>query len=310
MRMFKNWDDAAKKSLVSKIEDKMKLSRSSLKERIVHAVYRLETQLTKLQQTSARLQQRDKEMFERCVGARLDHDEGHAVIYANECVEIRKMAKVILASELALERVILRLKTIEEVGDVLVQMAPVVGVVRETKGKLSGIIPEVSNELEDINSILSDALLETGEATAPHTTLEAATEEARNVLEEAAAKAEEKIGERFPDLPEWKEELASSSIGPEKITVPDGQFLESTTGQSSLFSSEPPAAVDAAEESVPQQVPTPIDDERVDQRVLDYLTACGGDLSIRRCASELEFSPETVKKALERLSRSGKIAVE
>src|SRR6266540_7491655 len=115
---------------------------------------------------SSRLQQRDKEMFQRCIGAQLSKDNAHAALYANECAEIRKMAHITMSSELALERVVLRLQTIEEFGDVMQQLTPVIGVVRETRGRIAGVIPEVAGELGEINEMLSDLSLETGEVQA------------------------------------------------------------------------------------------------------------------------------------------------
>src|SRR5437870_3500395 len=118
-----------------------------LKERVDQALYRLATQKEKLEHMSSRLQQRDKEMFQRCIGAQLSKDSAHAALYANECAEIRKMAHITLSSELALERVVLRLQTIEEFGDIMAQIAPVIGVVRETRGRIAGVILEESSAI-------------------------------------------------------------------------------------------------------------------------------------------------------------------
>ena len=85
-------------------------------------MYRLNSQLEKLEQKSARLEQRDREIFERCIGANVAKDYAHAAIYANECSEIRMMAKIVISAELALERVLLRLQTVEEVVDVLLYL--------------------------------------------------------------------------------------------------------------------------------------------------------------------------------------------
>src|SRR3989454_9493442 len=105
---------------------------------------------------SSRLQQRDKEMFQRCIGAQLSKDSAHATLYANECAEIRKMAHITLSSELALERVVLRLQTIEEFGDIMAQIAPVIGVVRETRGRITGIITEIATELRKEKNMPSE----------------------------------------------------------------------------------------------------------------------------------------------------------
>jgi len=194
-----------------------------LKERIAHAVFRLSAQQSRLEHMSARLKQRDQEMFQRCIGAQVAKDSAHARIYANECAEIRKIAKVVLAGQLALERAILRLQTVEEFGDVLVQIAPVIDVVKETKSHIAGVIPEVGNELEEVNSMLSDLSLETGETDDQELEADINSEEARKVLQESTAVAEEKMKEQFPKIPEMDQ------LPNKLILVPEGGeavFLE------------------------------------------------------------------------------------
>jgi division protein CdvB (Snf7/Vps24/ESCRT-III family) len=194
-----------------------------LKEKIAHAIFRLSAQQSKLEHTSAKLKQRDQELFQRCIGAQVAKDSSHARIYANECAEIRKIAQVVLSSQLALERAVLRLQTVEEFGDVLVQIAPVIDVVKETKSQIAGVIPEVGNELEEVNSMLSDMSLETGEPEETNLDTSVNNEEARKVLQESCAIAEEKIKEQFPKIPELEQ------IPNKLILVPeggDGVFLE------------------------------------------------------------------------------------
>src|SRR3989441_5196903 len=173
-----------------------------LKERIAQALWRLNSQKDKVEHMSTRLQMRDKEMFQRCIGAQLSKDTAHAALYANECAEIRKMAHITMSSELALERVILRLQTVEEFGDVMAQLAPVIGVVRETRGRIAGVIPEVAGELGEVNNMLSDMSIETGEVGQDQSfDMAASSTEARKVLEESSAIASQQMKERFPELP-------------------------------------------------------------------------------------------------------------
>lgn len=275
IKFFKNWSSNERDSIIGRIEEKIQGARVPLKERIASAVYRLETQLGHLQQTSARLHQRDKEIFERCVGARLANDGSHSTIYANECVEIRKMAKVIMASELALERVILRLHTVEEFGDIMVQMAPIVGVVKETRGKLSGIIPEVSEELEEIDGLLSDTMVETGQTEDRETAMDIASTEAKKVLEEATAIAEQKMGERFPELP----------VSP---------LTEVTTENNAVALTEMPVAELQLRPDV-------------NEKLLEYLHGSDGHLNIRKCAGELGVTAEDIRRALDQLKDEGKV---
>ena len=173
-----------------------------MKERIEQAKFRLQAQYDKLEQTYAHIQQRDKDLFQRCVGAQLSNDSAHARIYANECGEIRKIAKVVLGSELALERVILRLETVREFGAIWADIAPVLGIVKDTKSKIAGIVPQVASELDEVNNLLEEMTTEEGiDEVTPTTPSEATDEEAKKILEETSVIAEEKLKDHFPEIP-------------------------------------------------------------------------------------------------------------
>jgi division protein CdvB (Snf7/Vps24/ESCRT-III family) len=256
-----------------KVEDR--LHPVPMKERIAHASFRLHTQLEKLEHTYARLHERDTELFQRCVGAQVSNDVGHAKIYANECAEIRKIAKVVLGSQLALERVILRLETVEEFTDVMLELAPLIYIVKETKSKIVGIVPQVANELDEVNSMLGDLTYEAGEVNSSSLPIEATDEDARKVLEETGLIAEQKVREHFPDL---------SSIETQPAQIPE--------------------AIPELATSIPDM------EGDIDDRVYDYARKHNGELSIKVCASEIGKSPEQVKDALQRLRESGKVAIQ
>jgi len=164
---------------------------------------RLQAQSDRLEQAASRLQARNQELFEKCVNSKTAGNHSRALIYANECAEIRKIAKIIINGQLALEQVILRLETIEELGDIFVQMGPIVNIVQEIQGQLTGVLPEVSHELGEINSTLNAAVLEAGSATEnPSISIPISEEEAEKVLAEANVIADERMKECFPFLPD------------------------------------------------------------------------------------------------------------
>jgi len=198
-KIVKNWSQDSEESMVHKISEKMHRA-SPLRERIAGATYRLKLQTDKLEQATTRMQHHDRELFEKCVSAQLARDNSRATIYANECAEVRKMARVILLSQLAIEQVMLRMETIEEFGDVITGMAPVTGVIRTLKGKLSGIIPEVSYELGSVDEMLNGMMIDTGEASGSSLTVNATDGESKKILDEASLIAEQKMKEKFPDI--------------------------------------------------------------------------------------------------------------
>jgi hypothetical protein len=199
-------------------------------------------------------------------------------MYANECAEIRNMAKLIMSAQLSIERVILRLETVKEFGDIMTQLSPVIGIVSEVSKKLSGVVPEVSNELDKIHRILNQTILETGVYTQRADTPQVLNEEAQRIIEEASAIAEQKIKERFPELPKLDEFTAEGEI--------------------SIATSSP----------IPVKAVNLVR-RRVDEEVYNYIVRNQGKISISKCALELRLTPDEVKNAIKRLREKGVIRI-
>lgn len=172
-----------------------------LRQRVMESLFKLKTQLRRLEKTSSHIQQRDGALYKKCIDAMQSKNHELASMYANECAEIRKMAKVILHSELALEQVTLRLETVQQFGDIAYTMRPVAGVVKTIRNQLQSVLPEVSLELAEVNESLEYLVVEVGEATDSSFDVNASSEEAQRILSEANVVAEQKMKERFPDLP-------------------------------------------------------------------------------------------------------------
>lgn len=197
---MKNWDRDRKEPLISRLSQGVH-RQEPLKERISQVVYKLRVQQHRLEGANLKTQNHDKTLFEKLVQAQMSKDNARAVMYANEIAEIRKMAKVTVRSELALEQVTLRLETIQEFGDVAALMGPVAGVVHAIKTQISGVMPEVSYELGEISESLNGMVMEVGEATGQGYDMEASGVEASKILGEANTIAEQRMREKFPDLP-------------------------------------------------------------------------------------------------------------
>jgi division protein CdvB (Snf7/Vps24/ESCRT-III family) len=99
----------------------------------------------------------------------------------------------------------------------MVQMGPVVGVVKAINAQLSGVIPEVAGELESINDVLNGVVLEAGDVTGQPYNIKVSDETAKNVLNEANAIAEQRMKDRFPELP--AELLPSGIRVPQKSSI-------------------------------------------------------------------------------------------
>ncbi len=85
-----------------------------------------------------------------------NRDQARANILCQRTGEIRKVEKMLIQESLALESVSMRLKTVSEVGDLVTILGPAASVLNTVRSGMSGILPQASQELESIGSLLGD----------------------------------------------------------------------------------------------------------------------------------------------------------
>ncbi len=211
-RFAKKWGEGTDQTpLSSRIKEAVRPP-GPLKPRIDYAVRRIEMQIQRLDKATDRFSERDKSIFARIVDAYSQHDMQRANVFANELVEIRKMEKMIIHARLALEQIVLRLSTVSELGDVVSTLAPAVGVLRSVKDGMAAVFPEAERELGTIGNLLSGIIMDAGHNTGLNINFETASEDAQKILTEAATVAEQKVKEKFPELPAGIPELGEKTL--------------------------------------------------------------------------------------------------
>ena len=200
-RFAKKWETRREEQpFTNRLKDAVKPP-GPLKPRLDFAVRRIDLQVQKLDQATDRFSQRDKAIFARIVDAYTKHDTARANVFANELAEVRKMEKLIINARLALEQIVLRLRTVSELGDVDSTLGPAVGVLRSVRAGLVSVFPEAENELGEIGNMLSGIMIEAGQGSGMTLNFDSVNEDASKILTEAATVAEQRVKEKFPDLP-------------------------------------------------------------------------------------------------------------
>ncbi|MFP3169752.1 MAG: cell division protein CdvB1/B2 [Sulfolobaceae archaeon] len=207
---IKNWNGKQEPTLAEKLKTAFK-PQQPLRYKLVMANYRLKTTISRLDVYISKLQERDRSLFEKVVEAQISKDNMRAAMYANEIAEIRKITKQLLATQIALEQVQLRLETVTELGDVFNSLIPVVGVIRELRYAMKGVMPELSVELADLEEGLQEIVIEAGEFSGTGVDFTSTSPEARKILEEATMVAEQRMKEKFPSLPSFVTSVAQKS---------------------------------------------------------------------------------------------------
>jgi len=200
-RFAKKWEEGqSEQPFTDRIKEAVRPP-GPLKPRLDFAVRRIEMQVQRLDRATDKFNQRDKSIFAKIVDAYTKHDMPRANVFANELAEIRKMEKMIMHARLALEQIVLRLRTVSELGDVVSTLGPAVGVLRTVKTGMANVFPEAERELGQIGNLLSGIIVDAGQSTGLTINFDTANEDAQKILTEAATVAEQKIKEKFPELP-------------------------------------------------------------------------------------------------------------
>ncbi|WP_455367544.1 Snf7 family protein [[Eubacterium] cellulosolvens] len=198
---IKGWINEDRNTLITKVGEKFKGRGLDIKERLNTTVIRLKSQLDKLEFATDKIDKHDQKLFQKCVESQVSKDRARAIMYANECAELRRIMKTTLSCKLALEQVTLRLETVSKFNEIGSLMSPVGSVVNSVKDQLSGIMPEVSYELGEIYQNLDSMATDFGEVTEFSETSSVGGEEATSIIQEATAIAEQRIKDKFPDVP-------------------------------------------------------------------------------------------------------------
>lgn len=196
----KTWAQQETPSIASRIHTTMK-PEGALKPRIQNAINKLQAQTSKMDSMLAKLQERDTHLFQRIVAATKQHNASASKVLAAELAEIRKVSKMLSNTRVSLEQVQLRLTTIHDLGDAMVSIGPAVSTMKGLKSSLGRFMPEADSELNSMTQTLNGLMMESLAGDAFATTSNISNEETDKILQEAAAVAEQQIGDRFPSVP-------------------------------------------------------------------------------------------------------------
>jgi division protein CdvB (Snf7/Vps24/ESCRT-III family) len=280
---------------------------------ILQNTRQLKMQRGKLEQATIRLRQRDEVLFQECVAEISRNRQDRASIRANELAEVRKLLLMITHCQLALERVILRLETIKEVAEIMADLSPALKSLRAVTENLVNVMPDVAQELENINESISDTLATTHLNSSPELIVPLAkkTEAGEEILKEVSSFLEEKLTEQLPAPPvsidpqEVKPQKTQENMTKKMIALAATCSEISQPGNDSEESQSLFTYKDVHLRSVTiQRQPQ----SALEDTVLEYAKN-KGEIDVDQCAHELSVPQDEIEKALESLGKKQKILI-
>jgi division protein CdvB (Snf7/Vps24/ESCRT-III family) len=259
-----------------------------IKPKIATTIKEIETHRRELENLRMKLDQRRKSLFDTTVKAMMSRDQSKATIYANEWSELRKVGKVVYASELALTQVVLRLESILDVGDVMTHMSTAFKALRKVNKTVQGIVPSLDQASNEINNALTETMSEMGHVS-PSISLNIQTESGEELFEQARRLAEERAEE-------MKHSLVISPIRIQQDPVPESRVPLLATGEE-----------DEEEASFLGTISKPRLVEDNEERVLQYAAIHNGRLDITDASGVLKMPSDEVEQAMLTLISQGKV---
>ena len=181
-------------------------SMEDVKKKLNSAIHALDVQRRKLENSCVNLRKKDELYRGKLIAALKSYDEPRAAIFANEVAEIRKTLRAVTHAGLALEQISLRLRTVQDIGDIVVNLTPAISVVKSVRENLFRILPQADAQFEDIGDLLGSILVEAGQSSGYTLDFSTANSEAEEILKSAEKKVQHEMDAEFPTIPLWGEE--------------------------------------------------------------------------------------------------------
>ena len=162
----------------------------------------IEVQRKELQTLKARLEDRRRVIFESTIRAIEKSDEMTAQVLEGEHAELQKIIKVVMASELALLHICVRLETIRDVGDIMSVLSNAFRSVKKVGRSVSEIAPNMEQAAAEINGSFSNIMTEL-KMVSPNVNI-SLTDSPNEIFE----KAQKLIGDRTLELENLPRNLA------------------------------------------------------------------------------------------------------
>lgn len=258
---------------------------------------------------SLRLKERDKSLFQSCVRALKNENKGKATICANEVAEVKRLIKFLHDVELAIERVILRMETMRELSEIIIDLKPALRMLRGVSKELFEVLPDVSSELRTVNDVISETLYSTRITTDGSTLpVNKTTPGGERILEEVSGFLEEKVAEKLPEPPatlEIQEETPVKQMV--ALAASCSQTVSEETVETENFSSKNLLSFKEAEV---QKVSLEVEDRSLENDLLEYVKKRKGEIDLIQCSADLKASCHEIEEALDSLDDKGKIVIE
>jgi division protein CdvB (Snf7/Vps24/ESCRT-III family) len=173
-----------------------------LKPRLDAIQKKIQVQISRLEELHTVLKSKDEEALRKLVTSIKENNAQYSTVLSSELARARQVSRVVFLAKVALEKMVAKLSSASDFGDLVIVLSPAMAVVKNLRSSLTPHVPEMEGELGIISELLSGILVDAGQVGGYTINFETANEEAVRLIEEASTAVEQKMKEEFPGIPD------------------------------------------------------------------------------------------------------------
>jgi hypothetical protein len=173
-----------------------------LKPRLDAVAKKIQVQIVRLEELHSINRLKDNEVFSKLMVSMKQNNAQHSTLLSSELARARQLSRVLLLSCVALEKLLSKLSSASNFGNVVIVLSPAMAVVKNLRSSITPHVQEMEGELGVISELLSGILVDAGQVGGFTINFETANEEAVFFIEEVSQIVDQKIKEEFSKIPE------------------------------------------------------------------------------------------------------------
>lgn len=194
-----DWDKQP--TIGDKIKSIFKNDREPINKKAILALYRVKGAISRINAYIDKIQEKEREYFHEVVESQINRDERRAKIYAKEVAEMRKITRQLYQVQYMLQHAALKLETFLIFHNATGEIKPLLALMKHAVGILRQAAPahlwlELIAAMKELETSLDTTIVDMSLSTDI-----ALDSEAKKIYEEAKIVAEQKLKERYAELP-------------------------------------------------------------------------------------------------------------
>jgi division protein CdvB (Snf7/Vps24/ESCRT-III family) len=173
-----------------------------LKPRLDAVRKKIQVLVDRLQELHGINRPRDNEILRKLMVSINENNTQHSTLLSSELARARQLSRALLLTSVALEKLISKLSSASDFGDIVIVLSPSMAVVKNLRSSITPYVPEMEEDLGVISELLSGILVDAGQVGGFIINFETANEEALRLIEEVSRVVDEKMEEEFSKVPE------------------------------------------------------------------------------------------------------------